>query len=147
MSRAALVADGLPAFLDFLVFALVLSMFAVIRTPPWDGTSSDDSEAASARPAPDQRAPAHPRAAHARPAHVRAAPMPAGARPRPQTGTPLAASRAAGPDGQTGQPDAEAGSAAGPVPGRGRVRAPKVSGAPPWEPAPRPPGPMTPPPP
>src|SRR5450755_4007497 len=118
MSRSALVNDGFLAFvvlLVLLVLLLAMSFVAVIRVPRWAGSPSDQDT---------QDEPGHPVPSHAGPAQ-------GGARP---PGTQ------AGATGQSGEPDYPARHVTGPVPGLGTVAAPKVSGSPPWEPAPRPPG-------
>jgi len=97
-----------------------------------------------------------PRGAHAKHAHVRSAPADA-RQPSNQTAAapadgpgpsvpsapaaPRAQPREAGYAARSGA--RSAGPGAGAVPWRGTVRVPKVSGNPPWEPAPKPPGPAT----
>ena len=172
MTRAALVNDGIPAFLAALVLVLVLMLIAVIRLPRWGDTHAEDDEQpdsgplAHAGPAPDRDAPdsalpglparagppapapGRSRPAHARHGHTRSAPagprplgqQPAGPRPLGQQPAGTSSLSAGGParsqPGDADLPDRPGGE----VPGRGAVRAPRVSGSPPWEPAPRPPG-------
>jgi hypothetical protein len=165
MSRAALVNDGIPAFLAVLVLVLVLTLIAVIRLPRWTDTHADEDEQpeldqpAAAWPAPgwgvpdpavaDRPVPAaartapaasgRTRPAHARHGHGRTGPV--GLRPVGQQAAAASVLSLAGsPSSQSGQPGFTSRGTGGPVPWRGTVRAPKVSGSPPWEPAPRPPG-------
>jgi hypothetical protein len=165
MSRAALVNDGVPAFLAMLVLALVLTVIAVIRLPRWTDTHTDEDEqpepgqpvsawpaagwavpdpAAADRPAPGRAGTAPAASGRTRPAHARhghGRTGPAGVRPAGQQVLATSALSLAGsPSSQSGEEDFTSRSTGGPVPWRGTVRAPKVSGSPPWEPAPRPPG-------
>jgi hypothetical protein len=153
--RAAMINDGIQAFLLLLVLLLLMSLFAVIRLPRWAGPADGDGRPAAplpARPAPP--APRHALPGHAWPAPVwpvPAWPVPAGSRPAgTQSGaTPALSFPVRQPSGQP-DPAARPGvdpatypaprPAAGHVPGRATVRSPKVSGSPPWGPAPRPPG-------
>ena len=163
MTRAALVNGGVPAFLAALVLILVLMLIAVIRLPRWtDMHAEDDDEQPESGPlapawpapaldAPDGAgpgrhaharpaapAPGRPRPAHARHGHTR--PAPAGPRPLGPQAAGTSSLSAAGPArSQSGDADSPAGPG-GQVPWRSTARAPKVSGSPPWEPAPRPPG-------
>ena len=169
MTRAALVNGGVLAFLAVLVLVLALMLIAVIRLPKWTDTHSEDDEPADsgalapawpepgfdaphragaglrararpAAPAPGRSRPAHAKHGHTRPAP--AGPLP----PSPVTGTSAlsvggpARSRPGGADlpARPGGADLPA-RPGGQVPWRGTVRAPQVSGSPPWEPAPRPP--------
>jgi len=128
MSRSALVNDGFLAFvvlLVLLVLLLAMSFVAVIRVPRWAGSPSDQDT---------QDEPGHPVPSHAGPAQGGARP------PGTQAGAPSGPSVPASATGQSGEPDYPARHVTGPVPGLGTVAAPKVSGSPPWEPAPRPPG-------
>ena len=98
-----------------LILLLAASLLAVIRMPPWTGTTAADA------PGPDQE--------------------PAPAQPPPQRGQPAAA-RPGAPlpvraPGQSGRTAPAATSAVPPPDGSWR---PPVSGGPPWGPAPRPPG-------
>ncbi len=163
MIRAALVNDGIPAFLAALVVALVLMLIAVIRLPPWTDTHTGEDEQPESGPlaptwpasdwaVPDQAGPgrlapvrASPaagpgrsRPAHAKHGHTR--PVPAGPRPLGQQAAGTSSLSVGGPArSQSGDADLPA-RPGGQVPWRGTVRVPKVSGSPPWEPAPRPPG-------
>jgi hypothetical protein len=157
--RAAMVNDGIMSFLVLLLLLLVMSLFAVIRLPRWAGPADGDGKPASPVPARPAQPPA-PR--HARPGHAWPAPVwPVPAWPVAPGSRPAGTQSGAAPELsfpvtlQPGQPDPAArpatdpaarpatrpatDSAARPAQGRGTVRSPKVSGSPPWEPAPRPP--------
>ena len=165
--RAAMVNDGIMSFLVLLSLLLVMSLFAVIRLPRWAGPADGDSKPAPpvpARPA-QPPVPRHARPGHAWPAPVwpvPAWPVAPGSRPAgtqssavPELSFPVtlqpgqpdpaarpATDRAARPaTDPAGRPATRPAtdSAARPAPGRGTVRSPKVSGSPPWGPAPRPP--------
>ena len=165
MTRAALVNVGVPAFLEALVLALVLVLIAVIRLPRWTDTHTEEDEQPESGPlvptwpasdwaAPDSAGPGTPapapararpavgpgrsRPAHAKHGHTR--PAPAGPRPLGQQAAGTSSLSVGGPArSQSGDADLPA-RPGGQVPWRGTARAPKVSGSPPWEPAPRPPG-------
>ena len=164
MTRAALVNDGVPAFLAVLVLVLVLVLIAVIRLPPWTDMHTEEEDEqpesgplastwpASGWPAPGNAGPGRPAPARARPAvgpgrsrpahakHGHTRPVPAGPRPPGQQAAGTTSLSVGGPArSQSGDADLPA-RPGGQVPWRGTVRAPKVSGRPPWEPAPRPPG-------
>ncbi len=163
MTRAALVNDGVLAFLAALVLALVLVLVAVIRLPRWTDTNTEEDEqpesgllvstwpasdwAAPDSPGPGRPAPARARPAvgsgRSRPAHAKQGhtrPAPAGRRPLGQQAAGTSSLSVGGPArSQSGDADLPA-RPGGQVPWRGTVRAPMVSGSPPWEPAPRPPG-------
>lgn len=157
--RAAMINDGILSFLLILLLLLLMSLFAVIRLPRWAGPADGDGRPAPplpARPAPP--APRHALPGHAWPAPVwpvPAWPVPSGSRPAgTQPGAAPALSfpvrRPAGLEEPAARPaeDAAARPATYPAPrpatasgyARGTARPPKVSGSPPWDPAPRPPG-------
>lgn len=161
MSRMTLVNDGVPALLLLLLVLLAVSLLAVIRLPRWAGPSPDEDHqpvldepalesSVFAQPrgrAEPEPAPARAKHAHARAGHSRPAAAAPSARPRgPQAAAapaPFVPAGATGQADQGGQADFAARRGPGPEPWRGTARAPKVSGRPPWEPAPRPPGQMT----
>jgi hypothetical protein len=125
MSRAALMNEGVLCLMILMTALLASFIYQIVRLPPELARPAEQSVLNLPEPPP----PAPP---------VPALPLPA-RRPRP----PLPARRsrpaasvtgAAGPPGQAGHPVPGA-AAAVPVSSR-----PKVSGAPPWGPAPRPPG-------
>lgn len=138
----ALVNDVIRSFLVFQLLLLATMLFAVIRLPPYrPGTTSEESRPAPARPAAVQLAPARPLAA------------PIGSRPQvPQADVTYAqfpqvgVAAHSGPMSMAGQPGRMrsgrtkyvARHVATPEPRT--IRRPKVSGAPPWGPAPKPPG-------
>jgi hypothetical protein len=145
-SRAAMVNDGILSLLVLLSLLLVMSLLAVIRLPRWAGPP--DGEAKPAPPVPAR--PALPAPRHARPGPAWPAPVwPVPASPVPSGSRPAGTQSGAMPaltlpvTRPPGQPDPAARPATDPatppVHGRGTVRSPKVSGSPPWEPAPRPP--------
>lgn len=120
MSLATLRADGILAVLGILVLLLVMSIIAIIRQPRWLPEAADEDAAA------DPEAPAAAAPGTRQPAgqEVSRSAQPAGA---------MAAAMA----GQADYPprhirDAE--------PGFSTAGRPKVTGGPPWGPAPRPPG-------
>lgn len=120
--RAALVHDGFPLLLAFLVLLLVLMLIAVLRLPPPSYSPPDEDHqpgpAAAAAPAPwPVPPPGMPGSAGSGPA------LPADAMARLDQGGYTARHAPRLPSG----PDP--------------ARSPKVSGSPPWGPAPRPPGP------
>lgn len=137
----ALVNDVIRSFLVFQLLLLAVMLFAVIRLPPYTpGTTAEESRPAPARPEAVQLAPARPPAA------------PVGSRPQiPQTGVayaqfpPVGFATHAGQVSMAGQPARMrsgrtkyvARHVATPEPRT--IRRPKVSGAPPWGPAPKPP--------
>jgi len=101
-----------------LILLLAASLLAVIRMPPWTGSTADDNSGPLPGPEPPPIASADPR-----PPRVR---YPPGAAPLPV--------RAPGRSGWI------APAAAGQVPPPDGSWRPRVSGGPPWDPAPRPPG-------
>ena len=104
-----------------LILLLAASLLAVIRTPPWTGTTAEDT------PGPlTGHEPVPAGAAEPLPQRIRYASAEPGAAPLPV--------RAPGQSGWT----APASPSAVPPPD-GSWR-PRVSGGPPWNPAPRPPG-------
>jgi hypothetical protein len=112
--------DGLLAFFTLLLVGFVLT---IVRAPAWTGTASGESEQLAQPeyplPAPEPVRPDHP-PRHA-PGHAPAF--------TPEAGSPMPpVYRAYTPRHLPVQPPSDGG---------GR---PKVSGTPPWGPAPRPPG-------
>jgi hypothetical protein len=136
---AALANDGVRCFLVLLVVLLTMMLIAVIRAPRWEGSSEDappqPATAYSALPASTQ---ARAAAAIARAAVV----LPARPAPPPQPGhaarmpVPAAATRQRGHATYAARHVVSQGS------GEGTIPRPEVSGAPPWGPAPEPPGPI-----
>jgi hypothetical protein len=120
MTHAALVDPALFFFLVFMTLLLVMFLGAVIVAPP----------AFPGSPAPPVLE------VHAMP--VVQAPAPPAPLPRRQ---PRAAAPAAGAAGWSADADNAASHDAAPIPVYDSVRRPKVSGSPPWGPAPKPPGP------
>lgn len=138
----ALMNDGIAFFLSFLVLLLALMLGTVLRLPP----------AARSLPVEDDQpglsVPARPEAVRLNPARTAPAPapphVPAPARTRQPAGAGGGTSALAflgGAAGQPGRTKYAPRHVAGTEPGRATIRAPKVSGRPPWGPAPRPPGP------
>ena len=120
MTHAALTNPALFYFLVFITLLLVMFLGAVIAAPP----------ASSGSPAPPVLE------VHALPV-VQAAAPPA---PLPVR-RPRATAPAAGTAGWSAAADNAASHDAAPMPVYSSVRRPKVSGSPPWGPAPKPPGP------
>jgi hypothetical protein len=104
-----------------LILLLAVSLLAVIRMPPWTGTTAEDTPGSRPGQEPAPGGPGDPLPQHAR--YASAEPG----------GVPLPV-RAPGQSGWT----APAAPSPGPLPD-GSWR-PRVSGGPPWGPAPRPPG-------
>jgi hypothetical protein len=127
--RAALGTDGIPFLLGLLVLLLVAMLVAVIRLPPWAGPEPDEDDQPGRPAAPARPAPAAPARA---PRAVRLPGEPAGA-----IFPPSPPADAAGQPDQTGYTPRHA---PGLGPGQDPARPPKVTGSPPWGPAPRPPG-------
>jgi len=128
---AALVNDGIRCFVVLLVVLLAIMLVAVIRAPGWEGSSGEHAPpqpavAAPSRPADTQAraAAAIARAAVVLPARRAPGPTPV---PAVATSPPRHASYAAR-------------HVAGPMPGEDTIPQSKVSGGPPWEQAPKPPG-------
>ena len=138
----ALVNDAIRSFLVFQVLLLAAMLYAVIRLPPFTpSTTSDENRPAQARPP----------AVHIPPGR----PLPAPTSAWPQGGSPAttyAPYPQAGVAAHAG-PAEMAGHAARTWSGKTRyvarhvatpeprtIRRPKVSGSPPWGPAPKPPG-------
>ena len=117
MTHAALVDPALFFFLVFMTLLLVMFLGAVIVAPP----------AFPGSPAPPVLE------VHALPAVQAPAPLP---RRQPRATTPKA-----GAAGWSADADNAASHDAAPIPVYDSVRRPKVSGSPPWGPAPKPPGP------
>jgi len=131
----AQVNDGILFFLYLLVLLLAMMIYAVIRFPaPTLGSQDREDQqwedAPAAAPPPTMhRAPARPVPGSA----GRLSPGTAGS-----STSALAFLGAA--TGRSGRTKYVARHVAGPEPGRATIRIPKVSGRPPWGPAPRPPG-------
>jgi hypothetical protein len=142
-SRTALVDDILVGFLAFLALLLVLALIAIIRFQPPERTpvAEEPSQATVPPPTPAHWVPGVPAPpsgqrrigppAQPRQRHVAPAPQP---RPRPVSPAPL----------PVRVPGQQAGYAArhapGPAPSQSTAERPRVTGGPPWGPAPRPPG-------
>jgi hypothetical protein len=127
MSHSAMVNDGVSTFVVLLTLLLVMFLYAVSQMPP----GSADS--------PDPPAPAPP--ARARRAQPPATAV-AGVASAPGTTAPESAAKVpAGMSGHSRHAGYAARHAVAPVPGPNVIHPPQVSGGPPWEPAPRPPGP------
>jgi hypothetical protein len=116
--------DGLLCFLAILVLLLALALIAVIRLSPDDARPSD---------VPAQVDPGR-QAAPALPVPI------APPAPRQRVSETSAPTLSARPPGQSGHRVYAARHGPGPVLGQDTTRRPKVSGSPPWGPAPRPPG-------
>jgi hypothetical protein len=139
MTHAALMNAALFFFLLFLTLLLVTFVGAVIVAPSAPpGSGSPEAPAGEAPAPPGLEAPMPPVHAPMPPAHAPMppahAPVPPAPLPRRQ---PLTTATAAG---TTRWSDASAATNA-PPPVYNGVRPPKVSGSPPWGPAPKPPGP------
>lgn len=122
----ALANDGVSSIMVLLVVLLAMMLFAVIRAPGWEGSPEED-----ARPQPATAAPSRPTDLQARAAALLPA-MRAPGQPPGHAATmhvPAVATR------QPGQAGYAARHVAGPVPGKGTIPRPAVSGGPPWEPA------------
>jgi hypothetical protein len=110
--RATLGPDGIPGFLAFLVLLLAAMLVAVFRLPPGTGPGQEEDEQSGGAPAgPD---------------------VPVLPPPAPPAARWLA---------ETGQTGYVARHAPAPPPPPGAAGPPRVTGSPPWGPAPRPPGP------
>ncbi|MGA3154577.1 MAG: hypothetical protein ACLP70_21315 [Streptosporangiaceae bacterium] len=121
MSLASLRNDGLIAALGLLVLLLAMSLLTIIRQPRWlPGAPEDDGAADPGRPDPAPLRSTPPAAAEAA--------LPS----RAAAAAPVAASAA-----KTGEARYPARHVRYPEPGYGP--GPRVSGGPPWGPAPRPP--------
>jgi len=125
--RAALGTDGIPGMLALLVLLLLAMLVAVFRLPPWTPQGREEDEQSLQVPAATDRPAPVPHAPHAPP--VPHYPHPPPAPPAPHD--PDAARR----PGQTGYRARH-----GPGHPPGTDDPPKVTGSPPWGPAPRPPG-------
>jgi hypothetical protein len=109
--RVTLDTDGIPWLLAFLVLLLAAMLVAVFRLPPETGQGHEaDGQAGRVPAAPDVSV------------------------------LPPAAPPAARQPDQTGQTGYVARHAPAPAPPPGAAGPPKVTGSPPWGPAPRPPG-------
>jgi hypothetical protein len=153
---AAVANDGIRWFVVLLVVLLAIMLVAVIRTPGWEGSSEEDTPPQPATAAPSRPVDAQARsggevrnrrnsgtAAPSRPLDPQARAAAAIAR----AAVVLPARRAPGPMPvpavATSQPNYDGYAArhvAGPMPGEDTIPQPKVSGGPPWEQAPKPPG-------
>jgi len=142
--RARVLNDSLVGFLWFLVVLLALSLITIIRVKPPERASTAEEPAQAPVPMPIFRAPGPP-APESMQRRVPPAPLPM----RPVTQRPVG-QRPVGqrPVGQrpVGQQPGYAGRHAprdvpgqDAVPGQGAAGRPRVSGGPPWDPAPRPP--------
>lgn len=119
--RARLLNDSLVGFLVFLVLLLALALIAIIRLePPERGSAAEETPHAPA-PASAFRAPEPPAPEFGQ---------------RPVSPAPLPRRSV----GRFDQPGYTARHAPGPAPSQGTPDRPRVSGGPPWGPAPRPPG-------
>jgi hypothetical protein len=126
MSHSAMVNDGVSTFVVLLTLLLVMFLYVVSQMPP----ESADS--------PDPPAPAAPARARAQ----SPAPAVADVASAPGTTAPGSATRvAAGMSGHSRNAGYAARHAVTPAPEPNVIHPPQVSGGPPWEPAPRPPGP------
>lgn len=141
--RARVLNDSLVGFLAFLVLLLALSLITIIRIkppPPQRGPAADEPVQAPV-PMPAFRSPGYPAP---EPRQRRVPPGPLPVRPvaqRPVGQQPGYAARHAPREvpGQDAVPGQGAAPGQGAVPGQGTAARPRVSGAPPWGPAPRPP--------
>ena len=130
----AQVNDAILFLLYLLVLLLAMMIYAVIRMPaPTLGSQDREDQqwedAPAAPPASVRRAPAMP------------VPGSAGLLSPGTTGGPTSAlAFLGGAAGRSARTKYVARHVAGPEPGRATIRIPKVSGRPPWGPAPRPPG-------
>jgi len=106
-------------FSAVLILLLAVSLLAVARTPPWTGTTAEDTPGPGQEPAPTGPAEQFPQRSWYAPAEAGRAPLPVRA------------------PGQSGRTAPAAPSAVPPPDGSWR---PRVAGGPPWGPAPRPPG-------
>lgn len=113
--------EAVLIFIAVLILLLAASLLAVARMPPWTGTTVEDTPGPLAGQEPARAGPPAPlpqRARHA-PAEPGASPLPVRAPGRSGRAAPATPSTVPPPDGSW---------------------RPRVSGGPPWEPAPRPPG-------
>jgi hypothetical protein len=143
VTRTAIADDSLIGFLAFLGLLLVLALIAIVRFEPPERTSIAEEPAQAASPAP---APANWALAGATPQSGQRRMVPAAqsgrhhvaaaspSRPRPVAPAPLPV-RVPGQ-----QPGYSARHAPGAGPGQGSPDRPRITGGPPWGPAPRPPG-------
>ena len=108
-------------FCAVLLLLLAASLLAVIRMPPWTGTTTEDTPGPLASQEPARAGPPDPLPQRTRYALAKpgAAPLPVRAPGRSGRTAPAAPSGVPPPDGSW---------------------RPRVSGGPPWGPAPRPPG-------
>jgi hypothetical protein len=113
--------EAVLIFNAVLILLLAASLLAVIRMPPWTGTTTEDTPGPPAGQEPARAGPPGPF-----PQHAQYAPA-----------EPGAASLPVRAPGQSGWTAPAAPSAVPPPDGSWR---PRVSGGPPWGPAPRPPG-------
>jgi len=119
MTHEALTNPTLFYFLVGMTLLLVMFLGAVIAAPP-SSPGSPAPQVLEVHALPDQ------------------APAPLAPLPRRP---PLATAPAAGAGGWSADADNAASDAGGPMPAYDRARRPKVTGRPPWGPAPKPPGP------
>jgi len=128
-TRAALLHDSLVGFLAFLVLLLAMTLIAIIRIKPPERGSVAEEPVEAPVPMPHFRAPELPTPDYG-PRRVPSVPE-SGQRRIPPEPLPVR------PVGQ--QTGYTARHAPGAVPGQGTAARPRVSGGPPWGPAPRPP--------
>lgn len=116
--------EAIQGFLSFLVLTLLMMIFVIIRVPaPVHRPAAEDGTAAPTLAPPVT--PAAPRLTATRSRAAAASPPSAGAPGQPGRARPVGARYT-----PRHAPDA----------GRGTIRRSKVSGSPPWGPAPMPPG-------
>ncbi len=145
MSHTALVSDGLLLIVAVLTLLLVMFLFAVIRMGPEPADSAGPPPpgppprelTVPELTAPELTAPELAAPELAAPGPAPGSPVPPVPPARRPLWTSTSPARAAGQSGGAG--DAARPEEA-PAPRQNVIRPPRVSGSPPWEPAPKPPG-------